>query len=437
VSFTTSLPPDVVQLEFSHGIVYVDFEMTDELEAEGFARETVRRIQQMRKDMKLDVEEFVDIEMLCSERLRRYLEAWLSYISKETRAKNIRFSSPPKGEYIVEWNVEDEVLSIGVTNLKMKQMIGELASIQGLSLEKSIRLYEAGFRNLASLSMASDAEVLSIGGIDREDLKKIREAVGSKAPRIPPQPMPTIPMPAAAPVQPEMNHERQIAEAPKVAPAEKPEGEMAAARKAEAPAEIQKSAASVVQPTVPPVPSLAPQPSLETARPIAEPPAHERGSKEIQAEASKLEKSSTYLVEEDKPETSYRLFLKLLEGGMKGCCVTRNYPAKIRTKFSLGDVPLYWLTNVGKEAAIRPKDLEKLAVTIEQHLSQNGAVILLDGLEYLITNNNFITVLRMIQSLRDQVTLHQSILIVAVNSSTLERHQLNLLEREFDGIIQG
>ena len=110
----------------------------------------------------------------------------------------------------------------------------------------------------------------------------------------------------------------------------------------------------------------------------------------------------------------------------------------IRSKFDLKDTPIIWLSNVGRDNAIRPKDLEKLSLSLEQFLSQTGGgIVLLDGLEYLITNNNFITVLRLIQSLRDQVAINQSILLMAVNRSTLESHQLNLLEREVDYTIQG
>ncbi|MCU0853094.1 MAG: DUF835 domain-containing protein [Thermoplasmata archaeon] len=153
---------------------------------------------------------------------------------------------------------------------------------------------------------------------------------------------------------------------------------------------------------------------------------------------TELERSFSYLVEEEKPESSYKLFTTALEKGMKGYCITRNYPAKIRSKFDLKDTPVIWLSNVGRENAIRPKDLEKLSLALEQFLSQQGGgIVLLDGLEYLITNNNFITVLRLIQSLRDQVAINQSILLMAVNRSTLESHQLNLLEREVDYTITG
>jgi hypothetical protein len=153
---------------------------------------------------------------------------------------------------------------------------------------------------------------------------------------------------------------------------------------------------------------------------------------------TELERSFSYLVEEDKPETSYNLFVNALAKGMKGFCITRNYPAKIRSKFNLGETPVIWLSNVGRENTIRPKDLEKLSLSLEEFLSRaGGGIVMLDGLEYLITNNNFITVLRLIQSLRDQVAINQSILLLAVNRSTLESHQLNLLEREVDYTVSG
>ena len=39
--------------------MYIDFNMNAEIRAEGFCQGTHPRIQQMRKDMKLDVEEFI------------------------------------------------------------------------------------------------------------------------------------------------------------------------------------------------------------------------------------------------------------------------------------------------------------------------------------------------------------------------------------------
>jgi len=62
---------------------------------------------------------------------------------------------------------------------------------------------------------------------------------------------------------------------------------------------------------------------------------------------------------------------------------------------------------------------------------------LIDRLEYLVTNNNFITVLRLIQSMRDQVAINGAVLLVSVNPSALDAHQVTLLEREADRVIPG
>jgi archaellum biogenesis ATPase FlaH len=149
-------------------------------------------------------------------------------------------------------------------------------------------------------------------------------------------------------------------------------------------------------------------------------------------EGAALEPSFTYLIKEEKSDRSYSMFVEALERGMKGYCITRDYPLKVRSKYNLGDTPIVWLSNIGKENSLRPKDLEKLSFSLEQFLSDKNGVILLDGLEYLITNNSFLTVLRFIQSLRDQVAIHHSVLMLAVNPSTLDPHELNLLEKEVD-----
>ena len=129
------------------------------------------------------------------------------------------------------------------------------------------------------------------------------------------------------------------------------------------------------------------------------------------------------------------MFDEALRTGRHGLCVTRTYPDKLRDRFKGGEPTVLWLSNVGKEGSIRPKDLEKLSVAVEQFAVGEPGAVLLDGLEYLITNNNFLTVLRLVQALRDQCAIHEAILLLSVNPASLEGHQLTLLEREVDQVI--
>ena len=66
VQFRELPPENLPAAEFSRGFVYVDITLTPELEAEAYAREIIRRIQDMRKELDLRVEDqiraVVDIE---------------------------------------------------------------------------------------------------------------------------------------------------------------------------------------------------------------------------------------------------------------------------------------------------------------------------------------------------------------------------------------
>ncbi|MEE9116403.1 MAG: DUF835 domain-containing protein, partial [Thermoplasmata archaeon] len=153
------------------------------------------------------------------------------------------------------------------------------------------------------------------------------------------------------------------------------------------------------------------------------------------AVAMSLEKSHIYLVKEERQQRAMDMFIATMREGRPGLCVTRTFPDKFRENYALGDTPVLWLSNIGKEDSIRPKDLEKLSLSLEKFVTETGGVVLLDGLEYLVTNNNFIIVLRLLQALRDVVAMNKSTMIVNVNPATLDSNQLNLLEREVDSVV--
>ncbi len=166
-------------------------------------------------------------------------------------------------------------------------------------------------------------------------------------------------------------------------------------------------------------------------------PGHQVNEEEsISLDLPDVQKSHMYLVEEDKPEIAYHLLSKSTAQGLPGLCVTRVYPEMIEKKYDFGDCTIMWLSNAGAEESIRPRDLERLSLLIEQFLAEKKGAILVDGIEYLITNNDFLTVLRLIQSLRDHVAMNTAIMIISLNPSTLGCQELSLLEREMDSVLR-
>ncbi|MFQ6107145.1 MAG: DUF835 domain-containing protein [Thermoplasmata archaeon] len=143
----------------------------------------------------------------------------------------------------------------------------------------------------------------------------------------------------------------------------------------------------------------------------------------------------TYMIKSDIEELPFGLILDAINQGIRGICITRIFPDIVRRKFGDEDIPVIWLSSTAKEECIRPRDLEKLALIIEKFILIGPSVVLLDGVDFLITNNGFKSVLRLIQILRDYVSVHNSILLITVPPGVIDENDLCLLEHEMDSII--
>lgn len=151
-----------------------------------------------------------------------------------------------------------------------------------------------------------------------------------------------------------------------------------------------------------------------------------------------LDPLEVYLVLEKKPERSFEMFVDLVTHGIPGFAVTRMYPEKMKRKYKLVKTPMLWLSRTGGETTVNPDDLSKLQYIIEDFTRKSAeSVILLDGLEYLITQTGFETVLMYLQGLKDTVVLNNTRLIIPLHKETLSEREFSALEREFSILEPG
>jgi Isoleucyl-tRNA synthetase len=117
VLFKTELPENIVSADFDGGSVFVDTELTKEILSEAMSRELIRRIQDMRKDLDLDVEANIQVFLECSTEFHDLIKTFLGFISHEVRAEKFVFDSM-QGDYTKEWDIDDEDVKITIKLLK-------------------------------------------------------------------------------------------------------------------------------------------------------------------------------------------------------------------------------------------------------------------------------------------------------------------------------
>ncbi len=100
---------------FSDGRIVIDFGITPEIEAEGYARELMRRVQQMRKDMRLNVEQFINCDIGADAHLTGLFETWRERIAAEIRARELVFTETPGGQEVKAWDVDGREIVIGIS----------------------------------------------------------------------------------------------------------------------------------------------------------------------------------------------------------------------------------------------------------------------------------------------------------------------------------
>jgi len=95
-------------------ILLLDTALTPELEAEGFSREIVRRIQSMRKELDLDVEQRISTSVGITKEKQQMLKDWEDYIKEETRSQVVIYEDKPTGKLVKTWKIDEVKATIGV-----------------------------------------------------------------------------------------------------------------------------------------------------------------------------------------------------------------------------------------------------------------------------------------------------------------------------------
>lgn len=161
-----------------------------------------------------------------------------------------------------------------------------------------------------------------------------------------------------------------------------------------------------------------------------------------------------YLLEDDRSHSAFALFSELVtlpltpdaaiprkeEGSAtatleylipRGLIVTRTFPEAIRKDHDIHVTPIIWLTESPGERRIAPTSVAVLTDTMTRFMEANpNSIVLLEGVEYLVTFNDFKRVLKALDSLNETTWVTRTRLIVSLDPKAFDPKDLALLERD-------
>lgn len=149
-----------------------------------------------------------------------------------------------------------------------------------------------------------------------------------------------------------------------------------------------------------------------------------------------LEKGQAYLFEAASPDRMFESLINEMATGTSALIITRIHPDQLRGRYQLLRTPIIWLAESPGPDRVDPSNLQMLTHMTTGFLEKGPSVMVLEGIEHLLLNNDHNKVFRFLGQLRDQMVLQRSILLVSVDPSTLTDKQRGMLERELE-IVKG
>jgi hypothetical protein len=148
----------------------------------------------------------------------------------------------------------------------------------------------------------------------------------------------------------------------------------------------------------------------------------------------------TYLYEEDRPLNSFKVFFNSVNDDVLGLIITRTNPKMLQRTYQVLEksTTVFWLTDVDStDQTVDPNEVERLSAIITDFiydcLKKNvESVILLDGVEYIMTKSSFNQTLQLIHHLKDIVSMYNTLLIIPLSPEAIEIRERKMLERDLD-----
>ncbi len=144
----------------------------------------------------------------------------------------------------------------------------------------------------------------------------------------------------------------------------------------------------------------------------------------------KLDMHKVYLVKEND-QSHYELFIDCLNKGFAGLGILRTNPVSFKEKYGLNNTSFVWLSKSKIKEVPSETDIHILFDLISKFIKKSkSSAVLIERLDYLISENGFNEVIKVVRSLTDIANTHNTIILLSVNPDVIQDKELKQIEAE-------
>ena len=145
----------------------------------------------------------------------------------------------------------------------------------------------------------------------------------------------------------------------------------------------------------------------------------------------KLLQGNSYLIVDKSSTSALNLLVDLAVSGSDGLFITRGNPNVIQSMFQAVDAKVIMFSRDRYEGVENVSSLGELTAKIKEFVAKKSKpVVLIDRVDYLLTNFSFEAFVKSLYEINNIISTHNAILLMRVNSDILNASQLAFIEEE-------
>ena len=143
-----------------------------------------------------------------------------------------------------------------------------------------------------------------------------------------------------------------------------------------------------------------------------------------------LKPGSLYVFQDKRADRALGLYDLLRAKDMEVLVVTRLHPDRLNEDFHIPSSNVFWLSNSAGQRNINPQNIGILTDTLIRTYEKGEAAVILEGIEYLMLQNDFSKVLKLMSYLYESVAVNRGILVITLDPEAFNIKEFALLTKD-------